>query len=87
VPRDGAAIVEVRGASEESATERVPIALGPLGLLGGVDIWIVPSMLLGIPGLLVIAVVALQAAGVGVWIPAIRRLRDDDDVRPAGVTA
>ncbi len=56
----------------------VPIALGALGLLGSIDIWIVPGLLLGVPGLLVVAFVVLQAVGALAWIPAIRRLRGDD---------
>ncbi len=53
----------------------MPIALGALGLLGSIDIWIVPGLLLGVPGLLVVAFVILQAVGALAWIPAIRRLR------------
>jgi hypothetical protein len=55
----------------------MPIALGALGLLGSIDIWIVPGLLLGVPGLLVVAFVILQAVGALAWIPAIRRLRGD----------
>ncbi len=56
----------------------VPIALGALGLLGSIDIRIVPGLLLGVPGLLVVGFVLLQAIGVLAWIPAIRRLRGQE---------
>jgi hypothetical protein len=56
----------------------MPIGLGALGLLESIDIWIVPGLLLGVPGLLVVAFVLLQAIGVLAWIPAIRRLRGDE---------
>ena len=52
--------------------------MGPIGLLGGVMVWFVPSAVLGVPGLLVLLWVLAQAAGGLVWIPAIRRLRGDD---------
>jgi hypothetical protein len=56
----------------------VPIGLGALGLLGSIDIWIVPGLLLGVPGLLVVAFVILQAVGALAWVPAIRRLRGEE---------
>ena len=58
----------------------VPVGLGALGLLASIDIWIVPGLLLGVPGLLVVAFVALQAVGALAWIPAIRRLRGQEVV-------
>jgi hypothetical protein len=54
------------------------VALGALGLFGSIDIWIVPGLLLGVPGLLVVAFVALQALGALAWIPAVRRLRGSE---------
>ncbi|MDH4335106.1 MAG: hypothetical protein OEW24_07600 [Chloroflexota bacterium] len=48
-----------------------------LAMLGGPFTWIVPGAAVGVPGLLVILFVALQALGVLTWIPAVRRLRDD----------
>ena len=65
-------------ASESDGPGSVPIGLGALGLLGSIDIWIVPGLLLGVPGLLVVAFVMLQAIGALAWIPAVRRLRGDE---------
>jgi hypothetical protein len=42
--------------------------------MGSVGVWIVPGLLLGVPGLLVVVFVLLQTAGAAAWIPAIRRL-------------
>ncbi|HVM26018.1 MAG TPA: hypothetical protein VM253_11530 [Candidatus Limnocylindrales bacterium] len=58
----------------------IPISLGPLGLVGAIDIWIIPGLLIGTPGLLLVAFVLLQAAGALAWLPAIRRLRGTDPV-------
>lgn len=67
------------GAVERTASgSSVPISLGPLGVLGGVDIWIVPSLLIAMPGLLLVVFVALQGVGALAWVPAIRRLRGDE---------
>jgi hypothetical protein len=55
----------------------VSVALGPLGLLGGIDIWAIPGLIIGLPGLLLIAFILLQAVGALAWIPAIRRLGSD----------
>jgi hypothetical protein len=38
----------------------------------------VPGLLYGIPGILLIAFVLLQAAGAAAWLPAIRRLGRGD---------
>lgn len=65
-------------AGDGGAADAVPVALGALALLASIDIWIVPGLLLGVPGLLVVAFVILQAIGALVWIPAIRRLRGHD---------
>jgi len=46
-------------------------------LLGSVEIWSVPAATLGVPGLLLIIWVGLQAVGALAWIPAVRRLRGD----------
>jgi hypothetical protein len=47
----------------------VSSALMQLGLVG----WSVPAIALGVPGLLVILVVALQLAGGAAWLPLARR--------------
>ena len=48
-------------------------------LLAGVEIWSVPAATLGVPGILLIVWVALQAVGALAWIPAVKRLRGDED--------
>ncbi len=54
------------------------------GPLGGIEIWAVPAATLGLPGLLlVLAAIGLQAIGGLAWIPAVRRLRGDEEQRPA----
>ena len=60
-------------------TQPIRVTLGPLGLLGGIDVWAIPGMIVGVPGLLVILFVLLQAAGALAWIPAIRRLRGEEE--------
>jgi hypothetical protein len=51
-------------------------------LLGGVEIWSVPAATLGVPGILLIIWVGLQAVGALAWIPAVRRLRGDGEPEP-----
>ena len=63
-----------------AAPGAVPVTLGALGLLASIDLWIVPGLLLGVPGLLVVGFVILQAVGALAWIPAIRRLRGQEAV-------
>lgn len=50
-----------------------------LALLSGPFTWFVPGAAVGVPGLLVIIFVGLQALGVMAWIPAVRRMGDADD--------
>jgi hypothetical protein len=54
------------------------VGLGIGDLLADVHVWSVPAVAIGVPGLLLIAWVALQAGGVLVWVPAVRRMRGDD---------
>jgi hypothetical protein len=60
------------------------IALSGLTALtfGGVE-WLVPGLLLTVPGTLIVLVMLLQAAGALVWVPVARRRlgRDDAPVR------
>jgi len=63
------------GIPAAAESRRVPVSLGSLSFLGGLDIWIVPGLLLGVPGLLVALFALLQAGGALAWVPAIRRLR------------
>ena len=50
-----------------------------IDLLAGVEIWSVPAATLGVPGILLLVWVALQTVGALAWIPAVRRLRGDED--------
>ena len=50
-----------------------------IDLLAGVEIWSVPAATLGVPGILLIVWVALQAGGALAWIPAVKRLRGDEE--------
>jgi hypothetical protein len=60
----------------------VELDLGGLGILGGVDVWIVPAATIGVPGLLILIWIGLQAVGAFAWMPAVRRLRGDDEAAP-----
>jgi hypothetical protein len=55
-----------------------------IDLLAGVEIWSVPAATLGVPGILLIAWVALQGLGALAWIPAVRRLRGEEDSLTSG---
>ena len=55
------------------------VELGAIGLLDGAGIWAVPAATIAGPGLLILLFIALQAAGVAAWIPAVRRLRGKDE--------
>jgi len=66
------------GADESGGSRQAQISLGPLSVLGTLDIWIVPGLLYGLPGILLVAFILLQAAGAAAWLPAIRRLGDGD---------
>ena len=57
------------------AAEPVQLTLGSLSLLGSIDVWAIPGVIVGVPGLLVIFFIGLQAVGALAWLPAIRRLR------------
>jgi hypothetical protein len=55
-----------------------PIAVADLGALGLVGLdsiadWAVPSLVLGVPGILLIVAVGAQVLGGAVWIPVVRR--------------
>lgn len=63
-------------ADESARSQPAVLSLGPLSLLGTLDVWIVPGLLYGVPGILLIAFILLQTAGAAAWLPAIRRLED-----------
>jgi hypothetical protein len=57
--------------------DRLDLQPGNLGILSGFQVWAVPAATLGVPGLLVILWIALQAGGGLAWFPAVRRLRGE----------
>lgn len=65
-----------------TAAGEVGISVGGLGALHGVEIWIVPAATIGVPGLLLLIWVALQAVGTVAWVPAVRRLEGRDGAGP-----
>jgi hypothetical protein len=85
----GGGIGQEAGAPAAAGAPRVEFDEGRLDLgamsvdlLAGVEIWSVPAATLGVPGILLLIWVALQAVGALAWIPAVRRLRGDEDVPP-----
>lgn len=62
-------------------TDSLSSSLNILALLDGPFVWFVPGAAVGVPGLLVMAFVALQAVGAVAWIPAVRRLSGEDKRR------
>ena len=61
--------------------QRIDLAGASVGLFAGIEIWAVPAATIAFPGLLVLLWVALQTAGAAAWMPAVRRLRGEDDPR------
>ncbi len=63
------------------AFDEPELQLGPVGIdvLAGIEVWSVPAATLGVPGILLLIWVALQAVGALAWIPAVKRLRGDED--------
>jgi hypothetical protein len=61
----------------ESQTSSIGIGTEVIGLLEGPLVWFVPGAAVGVPGLLVLVFIALQAAGAMAWIPAVRRMSGD----------
>jgi hypothetical protein len=57
----------------------VGVDFATASLFAGIETWAVPAATLGLPGLLVMIFVALQAVGALAWMPAVRRLRGDDE--------
>lgn len=70
----GASAAVASGLHAEAVGDGADVVLGQIGLVGGVTIWVVPAAVLGVPGVLVIVWVTLQAVGVLAWVPALRRL-------------
>ncbi len=67
------------GGGDDGQTDSVGVGVDVLTLVGNPFDWIVPGAPVALPGLLVIVFVALQAVGALAWIPAVRRMGDEDD--------
>ncbi|MGH2401686.1 MAG: Ig-like domain-containing protein [Candidatus Limnocylindria bacterium] len=63
-----------RGPSISFEERRLDLTGVSVGLLAGVEIWVVPAATIAVPGLLLLLWVALQTAGALAWMPAVRRL-------------
>jgi hypothetical protein len=64
---------------------RLEIGSLAVALLAGAEIWSIPAATLGVPGVILIIWVGLQAAGALAWIPAVRRLRGQERGRESRV--
>jgi hypothetical protein len=65
------------GATLAFDPQQLDLAVGVFGALGDIRIWVVPAATIGVPGILVLLWVALQAGGAIAWLPAVKRLRGD----------
>ncbi len=64
----------LRGPSIAFQERRLDLSGASVGLLAGLEIWVVPAATIAVPGLLLLLWVALQTAGALAWMPAVRRL-------------
>lgn len=78
-PAGGLASLDTGGAAW------VQLGAEAMGHLGGELIWLVPGAAVGVPGLLVLLFLALQAAGALAWIPAVRRMGDPTHSNRSGM--
>ncbi len=68
------------GVARLDATDRATaVSLGPLGVIDGMGVWVIPGAVVGGPGLLVMLWVVIQSGVAAAWMPAVRRLRGSDD--------
>jgi hypothetical protein len=70
----GAAPVARMAPLNENQTAGVSVGTEVFALLEGPLVWFVPGAAVGVPGLLVVAFIALQAVGALAWVPAVRRM-------------
>jgi Bacterial Ig domain len=79
----GGAAASVASDGPRIAFDEPQLDLGSMGvdLLAGIEIWSVPAATLGVPGILLLVWVALQGVGALAWIPAVRRLRGDEETQ------
>ena len=61
----------------DSQTSSISLGTEVFALLDGPLVWFVPGAAVGVPGLLVLLFIALQAAGAMAWVPAVRRMSGD----------
>jgi len=54
------------------------------GLPGGMLAWSYPALVLGVPGLLLVAAVLAQAVGALAWVPVVRRTLGGFGLRARG---
>lgn len=59
-------------------TSSVGVGSEVFALLDGPLVWFVPGAAVGVPGLLVMLWIALQALGALAWIPAVRRMSGEE---------
>lgn len=64
MPADRGPVVRGLDGALVSALQELP---------GGVLAWSYPALVLGVPGLLLVAAVLAQAAGALAWVPVVRR--------------
>jgi hypothetical protein len=83
-PRPGSGAGLHLAAASESQGDAGEVAITGVDVVGGVGTWAIPVATLGLPGLLLAALwIVAQTIGALAWIPAVRRLRgDDDDLQP-----
>jgi hypothetical protein len=67
----------VVGRPADNAGGGTELTIGGLDLFDAGYAWLVPTAVVGGPGMLVILFVLLQAAGAIAWIPAVRRLGEE----------
>jgi hypothetical protein len=59
----------------QQGDEFVTAGFGALTLLGDGYAWFVPTFVAGVPGVLIIVILAFQLFGGMIWTPSVRRLR------------
>jgi hypothetical protein len=70
-----------RGGGDDGSADDLGMGIDMLGMLESPFDWIVPGAAVGVPGLLVVVFVALQAVGALAWLPAVRRMGEQDERR------
>jgi hypothetical protein len=85
VPRPGSGAGLHLAAAAGPTGDAGEVAITGVDLVGGVGTWAIPVATLGLPGLLLAALwILAQTIGALAWIPAVRRLRGDEDETQPG---